>query len=89
MTLSERTIGTIARALLNDQQALSKDFAFWSTPDRVIRYPSARAAVSDLLHENTFALTELADTLAPWLKQRADWQAITNSIPQSQSRETA
>lgn len=89
MALSERTIGTIARALLNDQQALSKDFAFWSTPERLVRYPEAGAAVSDLLHDSTFALIELADTHAPWLKQRSDWEAIANNIPQSQSRETA
>ncbi|MDK6079685.1 hypothetical protein [Massilia varians] len=89
MTLSQRTIGTIARALLNDQQALSKDFAFWSTPERLVRYPEAGAAVSDLLHESTFALIELADTVAPWLKQRPDWEAITNNTPQSQTKETA
>ena len=81
MTLSEEAVSAIARALLNDRKTLDDSLAFWSAPGRMRRYPNSSAAISDELRENASALAELANAFAPWLKQRPDWQAITNSIP--------
>ena len=81
MTLSEQSISAIARALLNERKALDESLWFWSAPGRIRRYPHSGAAISHELHENARALTDLADAHAPWLKQRSDWPAITDSIP--------
>lgn len=81
MTLSEKTIGAIARALLHDRQALSTGRLFWGDPG--LRQPIARQhleSISRDLLENTRALVELADSCAPWLKQRPDWQSIINEL---------
>lgn len=89
MTLSEQSISAIARALLNERKALDESLAFWSTPGRIRRYPHSGAAISHELHENASALAELANAHAPWLRQRSDWPAITNSIPHTPTTENA
>lgn len=78
MTLSETTISAIARALLNDRKALSKSLLFWSAPGPAKQLAGQHVdAITRDLRENANALVELADGLAPWLKQRPDWQSIT------------
>lgn len=89
MTLSEQSISAIARALLNERKALDESLSFWSTPGRIRRYPHSGAAINHELHENASALVELADAHAPWLKQRPDWPAITNSTPPTPTMENA
>jgi hypothetical protein len=81
MTFSENTIGAIARSLLNDRQALSTGRLFWGDPG--LRQPIARQHLESIardLLENARALAELADSCAPWLKQRPDWQSIINEL---------
>jgi FPC/CPF motif-containing protein YcgG len=82
MTLSETTIGAITRALLNDRKALSKSLVFWSAPGpaKLLAGQHVHAIDRDL-RENASALVELANNLAPWLKQHPDWQAIANYKP--------
>lgn len=77
MTLSEQTISAIARALLNDRKALSKSLVFWSAsgPAKLLAGQHVEAITRDL-RENAFALAELADGLAPWLKQHPDWESV-------------
>lgn len=86
MTLSEHTISAIARALLNDRRALSTGRAFWGDPG--LRPHIARQhleSISRDLLENAQALADLADSCAPWLKQRPDWQSIINELaPQTE-----
>ncbi|MFC5551779.1 hypothetical protein [Massilia aerilata] len=82
MTLSETTISAIARALLNDRKALSKSLVFWSAPGRTKQLADQHVdAIDRDLQENASALVELANGAAPWLKQRLDWQDITNYKP--------
>lgn len=81
MTLSEQTISAIARALLNDRRALSTGRAFWGDPG--LRAHIARQhleSISRDLLENARALSELANSCAPWLKQRPEWQSIINEL---------
>lgn len=78
MTLSEQTISAIARALLNDRKALAKSHAYWSAPGRRRISGQHIEAIARDQRDNALALVELADGLAPWLKQRDDWQTISN-----------
>jgi hypothetical protein len=89
MILSEQTISAIARALLNDRKALSKSLVFWSAtgPAKQLAGQHVEAITRDL-RENASALVELADTVAPWLKRRADWQAITKTESTLTAKET-
>lgn len=78
MTLSETTISAIVRALLNDRKALSKSLAFWSAPGPAKQLAGQHVeAITRDLQENAKSLIELADAVAPWLKQHPDWQAIS------------
>lgn len=87
MTLSEKTISAIARALLNDRKALSKSLAFWSSsgPAKQLAGQHVDAITRDL-NENANALVELANGPAPWLKQRADWQNIIHTEPSTTTK---
>lgn len=77
MTLSETTISAIARALLNDRKALSKSLAFWTASGRAKQLAGRHIeAITRDLCENASALIELADGIAPWLKQHPDWPTI-------------
>lgn len=78
MKLSEQTVSAIARALLNDRKKISEDMAFWN--GRIRAGLTGKHYVNELtanLQENANALIELADSIAPWLKQLPDWQSIT------------
>lgn len=78
MTLSETTISAIARALLNDRKALSKSLAFWTASGRAKQLAGRHVeAITRDLRENASALVELADGIAPWLKQHPDWRTIS------------
>ncbi len=77
MTLSETTISAIARALLNDRKTLAKSLAFWGSSSRAKQLAGQHVgAITRDLQENAEALIELADAIAPWLKQHPDWQTI-------------
>lgn len=87
MSLSEKTISAIARALLNDRKALDKSLAYWSAPGRRRVSGKHIAAISRDLRENATALVELADGLAPWLKQLPDWQTIITNESTTTTKE--
>lgn len=88
MTLSEQTISAIARALLNDRKTLAKSLVFWNATSARQQLAGRHVdAITRDLRDNADALVELADGLAPWLKQRSDWQTITNN--ESTTKETA
>ena len=69
MSLSQASISAIVAALLHERTALIDDLAFWAAhwrrPGKATLHAQARAA----LQANTAALTELAENMAPWLKQ--------------------
>lgn len=77
MKLSEHTISAIARALLDARRDLSKQLAYW----RECQYTAHVDLVTTELRENANALAELADAIAPWLKQHPDWPSITANEP--------
>jgi hypothetical protein len=90
MKFSEKTVGAIARALINDRKALSKSLAFWSAPGRSQQLAGQHVeTISRDLQENAGALAELAEAVAPWLKQRPDWQTIIQNEPFTQTKATA
>jgi hypothetical protein len=90
MTLSETTISAIARALLNDRKALSKSLVFWNSPGPAKQLAGQHInAITRDLRENAGALVELANGVAPWLKQHPDWLTITNTEPSTTMKETA
>jgi hypothetical protein len=77
MRFSERAISAIARALLNDRRDLSTQFAYWKEQG----YEGHARSINTELQANSDALKELADTIAPWLKQRPDWASIAVNEP--------
>lgn len=90
MTFSEKTIGAIARALLNDRKALSKSLAFWSIPGPRQQIAGQHvAAITRDMAENAGALVELGDGVAPWLKQLPEWQAISSTAASTSTKATA
>jgi len=77
MKLSEHTISAIARALLDARRDLSKQLTYW----RERQYTAYVDLITTDLRVNANALTELADTIAPWLKQHPDWPSISTNDP--------
>lgn len=66
MKLSEQAVSAIARALINDHNALSKSLAFWTAPGRAKRLSGRHVeAIARDLRENADALIQLADSIAP------------------------
>lgn len=88
MNLSEKAVSAIVRALLNDRKTLLKSLVFWNArgPAKQLARQHVEAITRDL-SENANALAELADGVAPWLKQHRDWHDITNYKP-STTKET-
>jgi hypothetical protein len=77
VTFTEHAISAIARALLNDRRDLSLQLAYWQGHG----YAGHARVITAELQANADALTELADAIAPWLKQRPDWPSITANEP--------
>lgn len=77
MKLSEQTISAIVRALLNDRKKIAEDIGFWHGRVQVgLSGAHHLHQMTADLKENAKALIDLADSIAPWLKQHADWQSI-------------
>jgi hypothetical protein len=80
MKLSETTVSSIVRALLHDRKSLSKSLGFWNVPGPRQGIAGTHVdAITRDLRDNAKALAELADEIAPWLKQRPDWQSIVQN----------
>ena len=81
MSLSQASISAIVTALLHERAVLDDDLAFWGAhwrrPGKATFYNQVRAA----LQANTEALTELADGMAPWLKQHPKFPFTTTKDP--------
>lgn len=69
MSLSQASISAIVAALLHERTALVDDLAFWGAHWRRPGKATFYEQVCNALQANTAALTELADSMAPWLKQ--------------------
>jgi hypothetical protein len=73
MSLSETSISAIASALLHERDRLSAELAFWSECPRRADRARYCGQIDLSLAENAAALVELANGMAPWLKQHPEY----------------
>jgi hypothetical protein len=76
MSLSQPAISAIVSALLHERKTLAADLAFWSARARRAGKTSYCQQISQSLQENTTALVELANGMAPWLRQHPEYVLI-------------
>ena len=79
MILSQSTISAIVSALLHEREKLAADLAFWSSRPTRVAKKAHYQQVKQLLQDNATAIAELANGLAPWLKQHPEYTSIINS----------
>lgn len=76
MSLSQPTISAIVSALLHEREDLKDDLVFWSLHASHVAKTHCQQ-IAQSLQDNAAALTELANGMAPWLKQHPQYGFIT------------
>lgn len=79
MSLSQPTISTIVLGLLRSRESLEAELRFWSDCTRPADKTLYCQQINQSLNDNASALIELANGIAPWLKQHPDYASITNT----------